>query len=220
MFEHFIFGACAQTLYTQDQDISTSPTDTSFPSPIFASVPSFSDECSPFDGIIDAFAQSSLRLDENEQSQPSIWNDHLPTPTFSSNNDCEFTLEELSYVSTRRNMAKVPLIQLLNATSVKNVMEPRNGTVACRRAKRMMDTKALVEDMIETGEQCTLHSSTNPKATSPRSTPPPSIPLPRELLVDTREPQIQNHQIQFASPSTTPFSIRKYSHNGFRRRPH
>jgi len=197
MFDHFTFGACAQTVHAQTEDIPASPTNTSFPSPMSASAPVFFDDYSPLDAIVDAFAQSSLRLDENEEPQRSAWVNHLPSPSFSSNDDSEFTIEELSYVSTRRNMAKVVLTQVDSTVNVNRMMEPRNGTVASRRARKTMDTKvlslcchgrdidALVEDMIVTGEQCTLHSSTQQNACPPTSQS--TQPLPDELIVDTTE---------------------------------
>jgi hypothetical protein len=217
MFDHFTFGAPAQTLYTKAEDREASPTDCSYPSPVSVTSPTFLDCMSPLDNIVNAFAQSSLRpeeqtprwnmpswneslqVDENEAPQQSLWNDRLASPSF---DDGEFSVAELSYVSTRRGMATVPL-HLNTSPTILNTgsdEKPRSANMACRRARRQMDSKmmscekhvrdisALVENMIESNEQCNLVSSRpSPSASIARLTPPPSRHVSEELVLDTTE---------------------------------
>jgi hypothetical protein len=235
MFEHFTFGAQAQTNY--DEDISASPTDTTFPSPIEAPPQSVSDpwESRGINDIVNQFSNHSLTHD-SEEPQQSLWPDsQLPSPEFDTD---PFTEEELSYVSTTRGMARVPH----NTRSMPNtpLMAPsQNGTVACRRLQRqlnvqlqsctthMRDINALVEDMIVSNSQCRLHKSTSRPYLS---SPPPSRHGSDDLVVDTTE--FETHPIMdvdedegfgdFEDPATvmkeevslrrasTPSGIRKY----------
>jgi len=192
MFEHFTFGAQAQTNY--DEDISASPTDTTFPSPIEAPPQSVSDpwESRGINDIVNQFGNYSLSHD-SEEPQQSIWPDsQFPSPDFDPD---PFTEEELTYVSTTRGMARVPH----NIHSMPNtpLMSPsQNGSVACRRLQRqlnvqlqscsthMRDINALVEDMIVSSSQCRLHKSTSRPYLS---SPPPSRDGSDALVVDSTE---------------------------------
>jgi hypothetical protein len=213
MFEHFTFGAQAQPT-DQPEDISTSPTDTSFPSPVSASHQSPSLEpWSPYqqdtvDGIAHKFSQQSLRPENDELSQ-SIWHDRCdksPSPDFDQDIATEFTPEETSYVSITHSMVTLPgplsaFTQSL--PDLPTLPHPRGGTLASRRLQRQInvqmqsssthirDINALVEDMIVTNSQCRLHQSTSR----------PYLPIPSpsrlerdELVVDTTE---------FQSPETS-----------------
>lgn len=215
MFDHFTFGAPAQTLYPQQEEREASPTDCSHPPPISDTKPTtVLGEASPLDGLLNQFAQSSLRpdepmwsastwndkvvVDENEEPQQSLWNDSLPSPTF---DDSEFSIEELSYVSTRRGMATIPFQPSSSSANTNPYADIlRNGNMACRRLKRQMDAKmmgcekhvrdisTLVEDMIESNSQCNLHNSTS-TPTPQTSLPSSRLTLPpytgEEILVDT-----------------------------------
>ena len=239
MFEHFTFGAQAQT--NNDEDVSASPTDTSFPSPIEAPPqpisPFDSWESSPYqqglDDIVNQLRNHSLSHD-SEEPQRSLWQEsQLPSP----DPDDPFTEEELSYISTTRGMAKVH-----NSTqSMPNtpLMAPsHNGSVACRRLQRQLnvqlqscsnhvrDINSLVEDMITSNSQCRLHKSTSRPYLS---SPPSSRHEEEDLVVDTTESEASHISVDedegfgdFEDPSTllqeevslrrasTPSGIRKY----------
>jgi hypothetical protein len=216
MFEHFTFGV--QALPTDQQEgISTSPTDTSFPSPISPAQrsPSFQ-PWSPYqqdtvDGIVHKFSQQSLRPEDNELSQQSIWHDRadqaLPSPDFNQDVATEFTPEEMSYISTTRGMVTIPAPMSASTQSLPDLPSlphPRGGTIACRRLQRQLnvqlqsssnhirDINALVEDMIVTNSQCRLHKSTSRPYLS---SPPPSRAGREELVMDTTEFQFEGRNI-------------------------
>jgi len=207
MFEHFTFGAQAQPT-DQQEDLSTSPTDTSFPSPVSASHESPSLEpWSPYqpdtvDGIAHKFSQQSLRPEDKRLTQQLLWHDRYdesPSPDFEQDVAPEFTLEEMSYVSTIQCMTTVPGLPSASTQSLPDLPalpHPRGGTLASRRLQRQInvqmqssnthirDINALVEDMIVTNSQCRLHQSTSRPYLS---SPPPSREGREELVVDTTE---------------------------------
>lgn len=209
MFDNFTFGPQALSTVTEERIISTSPTDTSFPSPISANQLSSLPPWSPYqqdtdtvDGIAHKLSQHSIRREEDELPQHSVWNgdESLPSPDFDQTDD--FTMDEISYVSTTHGMTTVSL-----STSTQSLPDPPalpqpQGALACRRLQRQMnvqlqasgthirDLNALLEDMIVTNSQCTLHQST------PRpylSSPPPSRAGGDELVVDTTEIEPRNN---------------------------
>jgi hypothetical protein len=213
MFEHFIFGA--QVLPTdQQEDISASPTDTSYPSPVSAAPrsPSWSPyQQDTVDGIVHKFSQQSLRPEDNELSQQSTWHDRaheaLPSPDFNQDVATEFTPEEMSYISTTRGMVTIPALMSSSTQSLPDLpslSHPRGGTIACRRLQRQLnvqlqsssnhirDINALVEDMIVTNSQCRLHKSTSRPYLS---SPPPSGAGKEELVLDTTEFQFEVRNI-------------------------
>lgn len=207
MFDNFTFGPQALPTVTDERIISTSPTDTSFPSPILAnqlsSLPPWSPyQQGPVDGIAHKFSQQSLRRDEVELPQHSVWNgdESLPSPDFDQTDD--FTLDEISYVSTTHGMTTVSISTSTQSLPNPPALPQPQEALACRRLQRqlnvqlqassthMRDLNALLEDMIVTNSQCTLHQST------PRpylSSPPPSIAGGEELVVDTTEIEPQRN---------------------------
>ncbi|KAH8818203.1 hypothetical protein F5882DRAFT_388511 [Hyaloscypha sp. PMI_1271] len=211
MFEHFTFAAQAQPTDQQEEMISTSPTDISFPSPASATRQSSLPPWSPYqqdtvDGIIHKFSQQSLRREDEELPQPSVWqgrDDALPSPDFDM--DDEFTPEELSYTSTTRGMITVPVPTYTQSLpSLPSLPCPQGGTIACRRLQRQLnvqlqassshirDINALVDHMIVTNSQCTLHKSTS---RSYLSSPPPSRAGREDLVVDTTGYRFQGRNI-------------------------
>ncbi|TVY81111.1 hypothetical protein LSUE1_G007312 [Lachnellula suecica] len=238
MFESYVFGSCtSQTKY--DEDISASPTDTSF-SPIEPSPDSISPfsswEISPFQGgindIVNQFSNQSLSPD-CEEPQRSVWqHSQLASPDFEDEDP--FTEEELTYVSTTRGMARVHhTTQSMPNTPM---MAPsHNSAVACRRLQRqlnvqlqscsnhMKDINALVEDMITTNSQCKLHKS----ASRPYlQSPPPRQHASDDLVAESTEIETRIHEDEgfgdFEDAATmmkeevslrrasTPIGIRKY----------
>lgn len=203
MFEHFTFGAQAQT--NHHEDISASPTDTSFPSPIEAPpasvCPFESWEAGPFqegmNDIVNQLSSHSL-LHDSEEPQASIWRDSQPlSPAFDP-----FTEEELSYVSTTRGMAIVHH----STKSMPNtplMASSHSGTLACRRLQRQLnvqlqssanhtrDINALVESMIVNNSQCNLRKSTSR---------PYLLSLPSKRH-DTEEPLIQTTEVEAQVPT-------------------
>jgi len=196
MFEHFTFGAQAQTRYDQD-DLSASPTDTSFISPP-TSYPFPESQAHPFDDIVNKFSRQTLRPEDREDARPSAWADSVESPPFD-----DFTEEELTYVSTTRGLTRV-------SHSVSNISLPQSNT-DCRRAQRQLQTQlqscsvhtrdinALVEDMVTSNSQCTLRKSPSRPYVS---SPPPSgagsyIPRLKALAVDDSE----YSEVQFERPS-------------------
>lgn len=206
MFEHFTFAAQAQPIDQQEEIISTSPTDTSFPSPVSATEQSSLPPWSPYhqdtvEGIAHKFSQQSLRRENDELPQQSIWHgqdESLPSPDFDMDDD--FTSYEMSYVSATRGIITVPsLTSTHSLPHLPSLPHPRGGTLACRRLQRQInvqlqassshirDINALVEDMIVTNSQCTLHKSTSRPYLS---SPPPSRADREELVVETTEFQL------------------------------
>ncbi len=205
MFDNFTFGPQALPTVTEEQIISTSPTDTSFASPISANQLSSLPPWSPYqqdtvDGIAHKLSRQSLRRDEGELPEHSIWNgdESLPSPDLDETDD--FTPDEISYVSTTHGMTTVSIPTSTHSLPNPPALPQPQGALACRRLQRqlnvqlqsssthMRDLNALVEDMIVTNSQCTLHQST------PRpylSSPPPSRAGGEELVVDTTEPEPQ-----------------------------
>lgn len=211
MFDHFTFAAQALPTDQQEEIVSASPTDTSFPSPVSATEQSSLPPWSPYqqdtvEGIVHKFSQQSLRREDRELPQQSLWqgqDEPLPSPDFDM--DDEFTLEEMSYTSTTRGMITVPASNsTLSLPNLAPLPCPRGGSIACRRLQRQLnvqlqassshirDINALVEDMIVTNSQCTLHISTSRPYLS---SPPPSRAGSGELVVDTTEYQLQGRNI-------------------------
>jgi hypothetical protein len=211
MFEHFTFAPQALPTDQQEAIISTSPTDTSFPSPVSATRQSSLPPWSPYqqdtvDGIVHKFSQQSLRRDDDELPHQSVWNDQdesLPSPDYDQ--DDEFTPEEMSYISTTRGMTTVPAsISTQSLPDLPPLPHPRGGTLACRRLQRQLnvqlqassghirDINALVEDMIVTNSQCNLHASTLRPCLSSL---PPTRAGREELVVDTTEIQLPGRSI-------------------------
>jgi hypothetical protein len=208
MFDNFTFGSQAQPTVTEERIISTSPTDTSFPSPISANQLSSLPPWSPYqqdtvDGIAHKLSQQSIRRHEDELPQHSVWNGDDPLPSPDLDQDDDFTPDEISYVSTTHGMTNVTISTSTQSLPDLPTLPQPQGALACRRLQRqlnmqlqtssthMRDLDALLEDMIVTNSQCTLHQST------PRpylSSPPPSRAGGDELVVDTTEiePRLNN----------------------------
>lgn len=205
MFEHFTFAAQALPAEQQEEIVSASPTDTSFPSPVSATRQSSLPPWSPYqpdtvDGIAHKFSQQSLRREDDELPQQSVWQDRdepLPSPDF--NMDDDFSAEEMSYVSTTYGMANVPVsISTQSLPDIPSHPYPR-GALACRRLQRQLnvqlqassshirDINSLVEDMIVTNSQCNLRRTTSRPYLS---SPPASRARPEELVVDPLGEQI------------------------------
>ncbi|KAK0102327.1 hypothetical protein ONS95_005950 [Cadophora gregata] len=205
MFEHFTFGAQAQTRYLDPEDISASPTDCSFPvtSPAPTSYFPLTGPKGPMNDIVDRFSQQTLIPDEAPHR--SIWNDSLPSPDFSSDIsiDDDFTPDEMTYVSTTRGTATLPSSSssITSTSSLPNLPHPRSSTntntVACRRLQRQLnvqlqsctthikDISTLVEDLLATNTQCRLHKapsrpllSSQSQAQTTQPPPPPSGLIP------------------------------------------
>lgn len=186
MFEHFTFGAPAQTSYAPNEDSFPSPTDCSFRLETPPPTSCYEGEVNRggINDIVDKFSEQSLRPDD-ERPQRSIWNHTLPTPDFDNEME-EFTPEELTYISTGRG--KVTLEPHSQSLPNLPAME-RNGTVACRRLQRQLnvqlqsctshirDISALVEDMITTSSQCRLRESSSRPCLS---TPPLELDIEGE----------------------------------------
>lgn len=228
MFEHFIFGAQAQTSYLEPEDISASPTDCSFPITSAAPTSYFppTGPKGPMTDIVDKFSQQTLIPDEAPHR--SIWSDSLPSPDFSSNDsiDDEFTPSEMSYVSTTRGTSTLPSSSSISSTSsLPNLPHPRSSTntntVACRRLQRqlnvqlqscnthMKDISTLVEDMLTTNTQCRLHKTpSRPYLSSTQShtqPPPPSGLVPSSKAELEAELAIDSHAaIDFADREISP----------------
>jgi hypothetical protein len=192
MFEHFTFGAQAQAIHQHEEDISASPTDCSFSTPLLPETSSSSYRSSRQQGgmsdIVHEFSQHSFfKPDDDERPQPSIWQGRSGTPSspdFHSTMQ-EFTPENISYLATvcrpiltpgyRENTRSSPPSPTLPC--------PRSGIVASRRLQRQLnvqlqtshchlkDINALVESMIETSAQCRLHKSSPPPSRSPSRSP-------------------------------------------------
>ncbi|EPE27281.1 hypothetical protein GLAREA_03196 [Glarea lozoyensis ATCC 20868] len=185
MFEHFTFGAQAQTRPQEDWDAS--PTDISCSEPPSASSTSFPfnwEESQPELGsIVQQMSRQSLSH-ESETSQPSIWQTTLPSPITDFDDNCDpFNIEDLAFVSTTRGMAKVKA-GYSDAAPMTLQAPSNHGRVACRRvqrqrntqmqacAKHVRDISALVEDMVDGNSQCTLHKTTsNQNLWSPQTVP-------------------------------------------------
>ncbi|KAH6712739.1 hypothetical protein BKA61DRAFT_484033 [Leptodontidium sp. MPI-SDFR-AT-0119] len=187
MFEHFTFGAQAQTSYLEPEDISASPTDCSFPltSPPPTSYFPPTGPKPPMHDIADKFSQQTLYPDEAPHR--SIWSDSLPSPDFSDNNtsiDDESTPEEIT----------------------------NTNTVACRRLQRQLNVQlqscnthikgisTLVEDMLTTNTQCRLHKTP--------SRPYFSTPPPR--LIPSSKAELEA-ELAIESPPSVDFSNREIS---------
>jgi hypothetical protein len=205
MFDHFTFGPQALPTVSEERIISTSPTDTSFPSPIsenqLSSLPPWSPyPQDPVDGIVHKFSQHSLQHHEDELPQHSVWNadESLPSPDFDLDDD--FTPDQFSYVSTTRGMATVPVPTSTQSLPDLPALPQPQGALACRRMQRQLnaqlqassshirDLNALLEEMIVTNSQCTLHQSTSRPYLS---SPPPSRAGTEELVPDTNEVSTQ-----------------------------
>ncbi|PVH89179.1 hypothetical protein DL98DRAFT_508301 [Cadophora sp. DSE1049] len=212
MFEHFTFGAQAQTSYLEPEEISASPTDCSFPitSPAPTSYFPLTGPKGPMTDIVDKFSQQTLIPDEAPHR--SIWSDSLPSPDFSNDSsiDDEFTPDEMSYVSTTRGTSSLASSSSISSTSsLPNLPHPRSSTntntVACRRLQRQLnvqlqscnshikDISTLVEDMLTTNAQCRLHKTpSRPYLTSPPPPPPSGLvpsskaELEAELAIDSQ----------------------------------
>jgi len=231
MFDHFTFGAQAQTSYTQPEEAFPSPTDCSFrletPPPT-----SYCDgEVSKggINDIVNALSSQSLHPDEDEAPQQSIWTTSLPSPDFDHEMP-EFTPEELFYISTGRGKVTLPPHHnfLPNLSSISN---PRNGTVACRRLQRQLnvqlqscnhhirDITSLVEDMISTSSQCTLHTS--PSSTTPFITEPLELDADEDEVPQQTVPEdegfaeMEDDEMTLRRAST-PSGIRKWNVVRFR----
>jgi hypothetical protein len=207
MFDHFTFGPQALPTVSEERIISTSPTDTSFPSPISANQLSSLPPWSPYqqdtvDGIVHKLSQHSLRREEDELPQHLVWNgdESVPSPDFDQTDD--FTPDEISYVSTTRGMTTVAVSTSTQSIPDLPALHQPQGALACRRLQRqlnvqlqassthMRDLNALLEDMIVTNSQCTLHQATSRPYLS---SPPPSGTGSVELVVDTTEFQPQRN---------------------------
>jgi hypothetical protein len=119
--------------------------------------------------------------------------------------DDEFNEDEMSYVSTTRGMANVPVsISTQSLPDLPSLPHPRGGTLACRRLQRQLnvqlqassshirDINALVEDMIVTNSQCNLRRTTSRPYLS---SPPPTRADVEELVVDPLGEQIPGRNI-------------------------
>jgi hypothetical protein len=173
MFEHFTFGAQAQTQAQEDWEAS--PTDISISEPNSATSSSFpfewEDSQTALSTIVHQMSRQSLSH-ENETSHPSIWQTQSG-PIIDYDDQCDpFNIQDLNFVSTTRGMAKVKA----SYTDVAPItLQPpsNNGRVACRRIQRQRNTQmqtcathvrdisALVEDMVDGNSQCTLRQSTS-----------------------------------------------------------
>lgn len=181
MFEHFTFAA--QALTTDQPEISASPTDTSFPSPVSHPSPSPSPgnpypRYNTVDGIAHKLSQQSIRPADDAVPQKSLWCDRddgrIPSPDL-DDLEFDFTVEEMTYVSTRHGMLtiSVPSPSTQSLPDLPSPPPPRGGAVACRRLQRQLnvqlqassshirDINALVEDMIVTNSQCNLRTTTS-----------------------------------------------------------
>ncbi|KAE8449873.1 hypothetical protein EG329_007350 [Mollisiaceae sp. DMI_Dod_QoI] len=203
MFEHFTFGAHAQTSYTQQDEPFPSPTDCSFRLETPPPTSCYDGEMlrGGINDIVNKLSEQSLRPDDDERPQSSIWNNALPSPDF-DNEMVDFTPEELSYISSMRGKITLASTHSHSLPDLSSISHPKNGTVACRRMQRQLnvqlqtcsthirDISALVEDMISTSSQCRLHTSSRPYLSTPAHTPTtPFITEPLEL--DTDEPELQ-----------------------------
>jgi hypothetical protein len=200
MFEHFTFGAQAQTRYDRE-DLSASPCDTSFVQSPPTSFPFPDPQGNPvFDDIVNKFGQHSLRPEDNEDARPSIRADTVEGPTF---DDEPFTVEELSYVSTTRGLTTVHYFtpsfapaHINNIASRREQRQQHTQLQAC--SSHIRDISALVEDMIQSNSQCNLRKSTSrPYLLSPpRSRPGSNIPTIDDLIVDETDEQ-QKRQVPY-----------------------
>lgn len=204
MFEHFTFGAQAQTrYYLQDEIISASPTDTSFNQRVDCSRsrPSYTKEYSfpqievtePHPGlndIVSQFTRYTLRPVEEDLRPRILVDDNLLSPCSAEDKrfeDQAFEFpERLQYVSTRSCGLRTftPSSSISDSTPGTPVESKGSGSHdgGCRRQRRQLNTQlqsctnhvrdinSLVEDMISTGDQCRLFStSTSSSITPPRS---------------------------------------------------
>ncbi|KAL2071191.1 hypothetical protein VTL71DRAFT_12426 [Oculimacula yallundae] len=192
MFEHFTFGAQAQTRYLEPEDVMASPTDCSYPLTPQAPTSYFPsmDPTAPMSDIMNAFSQQTLHPDETPNR--SIWNDSIASPNFSI--DDEFTPEEMNDVPNTTS----------STSSLPNLPHPRTSTlstVACKRLQRQLNTQlqscnthrkdisSLVEDMLTTNPQCRLHKvSSRPHLASPPSglVPSSKAELEAELAIEVQ----------------------------------
>ena len=181
MFEHFTFGAQAQTQLHPPQDVSTSPTDTTFSSPLSPpSSPPASFDLDPIpsqpgiNDIVHRFSQQSLQIQDDEPPRRSFGQAIAPPSP-----DYDFTPERMSF--TRANGDRYVLQSPLQDTPL--LPATHEGNLACRRLRRqhnvhlqtcsshIRDISALVSDMIDSNSQCRLHE---PSSRSHPPSPPPS----------------------------------------------
>jgi len=213
MFEHFTFGAHAQTSFTSVEDTFPSPTDCSFAleSPPPTSCCNVESSKGAINDIVNQLSSHSLHPDEDEQPQQSRWHHALLTPDF-DNEMIDFSAEELSYTSTGRGKVTIPHSSLPNISSIPN---SRTSTVACRRLQRQLnvqlqscnthikDISTLVSEMITSSTQCRLH---------PPSTNTPFITEPLELDADEEEPSPPLHEDEgFAEMEDDEMTLRRAS---------
>jgi hypothetical protein len=173
MFEHFTFGAQAQTQPQEDWDASPTDVSSEPPSASSSSFPFSWEETQPeLSTIVQQMNRQSLSH-ESETSQPSLWQNTLPSPIIDFDDNCDpFNIEELAFVSTTRGMAKVKATY--SDVAPTTLQAPSNhGRVACRRvqrqrntqmqtcAKHVRDISALVEGMVDGNSQCTLRKTTS-----------------------------------------------------------
>ncbi|KUJ17896.1 uncharacterized protein LY89DRAFT_30072 [Mollisia scopiformis] len=245
MFEHFTFGAQAQTSYIQHENDEAfpSPTDCSFrlatppPTSFFEGEVEVSSR-GGINDLVNKLSTQSLRPDDDEQPQRSIWTSTLPSPDFSTDTDNDmmpdFTPEELSYISTGRGKVTLPSLHSSSVPNLSSITNPRNGTVACRRLQRQLnvqlqtcsshvkDISALVEDMIETSSQCRLHTSpsTRPFVTEPleldteEEDPSPLQQLQQQLPEDEGFAEMEDEDLDEEMTlrrASTPSGIRKWN---------
>lgn len=122
--------------------------------------------------IAHQLSQQSLRLDECELPQQSIWrNDNLPSAAFDEDLLNEFTAEELSYTSSSRGKMFITDLPTQSLPDLPIASQAR-GAVTCRRLQRQMnvqlqscsnhrkDISTLVEGLLANESQCRLHRPT------------------------------------------------------------
>lgn len=190
MFEHFTFGTHAPAQYLQD--VSPSPTDTTFPSsiPPPSSCPSHDAEMTSVHASINDLMRrlrGQSLLPREDVAYQTEW---IPsTPGLDTDDDT------MSSTSSRGNSAaSLPIINVARS--------PSGGSIACKRLQRQLnvqlqssnsharDVKTLVEDMIVTNSQCVLHKSTSSQLSLTASAPSQAGRLDNPVSDEVVDPMV------------------------------
>lgn len=182
MFENFVLGSHSQTANASRlPEEPPSPTDCSFPA--VQQAHSINRFTTLQEGGINHYVQQ-LSLEEHDLPLDTRWRqDNVPSLDINHDTAEDLMPEDFSYLSMTRGVVTIPHHPTRSLPTLPSIPS-RAGNVACRRLQRQLNVQlqssnkhkqeisTLVEDMITTNSQCTLHHTT------PKAYPnPPSYPL-------------------------------------------
>lgn len=215
MFDCFTFGAQPQKHFHQPDEAAASPTDisciptqpapTSYPFPEASAGPAMND-------LLDKLGGQTLVPDDNEGSQPSMWNDTLSGPAFENAVEEGF---QFTYISTRRGLTTFKASPSSGPAYSAPTSSSHSSPPPCKRLQRQLNTQLqtctnhvkditdLVEDMISTNTQCTLYPAP--------TTPLPIIEAPSPPQILALDPDVSTA----ITPSTPPQILEADSDEGF-----